>query len=106
MAADVYTDVYNRGKHFKPFSSSLFQCVTGSGTKAHFSLCLTVLATLKITDKALCFLQYYVLKFKLWKATFGFRSARLRGRQFWNVLFILRLCQEAKYGGFGRIYRE
>ena len=32
-------DVYNRGKHFKPFSSS------GSGNKAHFDQCLTVVGT-------------------------------------------------------------
>ena len=102
----MFTDVYNRGKHFKPFTSSLFRFVTGFGNKAHFYVCLTVLGTSKTTYKALYFLQYYVLKFKLSKATFGPRSARLRGWQFRNVSFILRLYQEAKHGGFARIYRE
>ena len=41
----MFTDVYNSGKHFKPFSSSLFRCVMGSGNKAHFDQCLTVLGT-------------------------------------------------------------
>ena len=84
-AFEMAADVYNRGKHFKLFSSSLFQYVTGSGNKVHFDACLTVLGTSKTTYKALYFLQYYVLKFKLSKATFGPRSARLRGRQFRNV---------------------
>ena len=65
----MFTDVYNRGKHFKPFTSSLFRFVTGFGNKAHFYVCLTVLGTSKTTYKALYFLQYYVLKFKLSKAT-------------------------------------
>ena len=87
----MFTDVYNRGKHFKPFTSSLFRFVTGFGNKAHFYVCLTVLGTSKTTYKALYFLQYYVLKFKLSKETFGPRSARPRGKQFRNVSFILRL---------------
>ena len=86
---EMAADVYNRGKHFKPFSSSLFQCVTGSGNKAHFSLCLTVLGTSKTKYKALYFLKYYVLKLKLSKATFGSRSpihsAALSRRKVWRV---------------------
>ena len=54
-SSNLAADVYNREKHFKPFSSSLFQCVTGSGNKAHFPLCLTVLGTSKSTHKALYF---------------------------------------------------
>ena len=77
----MFTYVYNRGEHFKPFSSSLFQCVTGSGNNAHFDQCLTVLGTSKTTYEVLYCLQYYVLKFELLKATFGCRPARLRGRQ-------------------------
>ena len=41
----MFTEVYNCGKHVKPFSSSLFRRVTGSGNKAHFDQCLTVLRT-------------------------------------------------------------
>ena len=41
----MFTDLYNREKQFKPFSSSLFRCVTGPGNKAHFDQCLTVLGT-------------------------------------------------------------
>ena len=32
----MFTDVYNRRKNFKPFSSSLFRCVTGSEKKGTF----------------------------------------------------------------------
>ena len=45
----MFADGYNRGKHFKHFSSSLFQCVMASGNKAYFTLCLTVLGTSKAT---------------------------------------------------------
>ena len=42
----MFTDVNNRGKHFKPSDSSLFRCVTGSGTcKAHFDQCSAMLGT-------------------------------------------------------------
>ena len=67
----MFTDVYNRGKHYKPFSSSLLLDVMGSGKKAHFNQCLTMLGTTKTRYNAIYFVQNYVLKCKLLKAIWG-----------------------------------
>ena len=111
MAADVYRCLQPWKALYKLFSSSLLWDVTGSGEKAHFNQCLSVLGTTKTTYKAIYFVQSYVLKLSVnfWKR-FGDADQPVWEEGNFGMFFSScgsgRLWQEAKYGEFGGIYRE
>ena len=68
----MFTDVYNRGKHFKPYRLSLIQCVTDSRNKAHFEQCLAVLV-LRAVLYGPFYMGCFQLRNRLWLSSKRFR---------------------------------
>ena len=73
----MFTDVYNRGKHFKPYRSSLFQYITDSTNKAHFDQCLAVLVFMGRFTWASAVFSLEI--------DFGFRASDLDNVNFWDI---------------------
>ena len=71
----MFADVYNRGKHLRPYRLSLIQCVTDSISKTHFDQCLAVLV----------FMGRFIWAVFGLEIDFGFRASDLDNVNFWDI---------------------